>query len=178
MTVNNRRTGIKSASRTAILGETIKPAIYLTSYNIDIPRHVLQTDPLLSPLTHQQTVWVGPGQVLVAINMPEFGDKLNLCFVTEQKKRYVTTDEISDDSSRNLNCLRSSFKNFESRVQSLLQLAEPASLYVWNLSELPPLSSWVSETGYAVLVGDSAHAMLPYSGAVSSSHAKPRFLNP
>lgn len=34
---------------------------------------------------------------------------------------------------------------------------------VWKLVELPALPSWVSKNGNVVVMGDAAHAMLPFA---------------
>ncbi|KAE8451371.1 hypothetical protein EG329_004000 [Mollisiaceae sp. DMI_Dod_QoI] len=46
----------------------------------------------------------------------------------------------------------------------MMELVNPDDLLVWKLNSLPALDTWVFRNGKVVLLGDSAHAMLPFSG--------------
>lgn len=141
----------------------ISATTHFTGYNLDIPRRLLRGDPSLSSLLNQSNAWVGPRQIIVAINMPDHGDKYNLCFVTEEQ----AGQEGEWFAIGDLLKLKATYAHFDPIVQKLLNLANPNDCYIWRLSQMPPLSNWVQKSGRVVLSGDAAHAMLPYTGMVS-----------
>lgn len=53
-------------------------------------------------------------------------------------------------------------QNFSSTPQKLWKLVD--SCHKWTLGDLPPLPTFVSSNGKIVVVGDAAHAILPYAG--------------
>lgn len=123
---------------------------------------MLKQDSMLAELGDQMNVWVGPAQVIVASNMPDHRDMYNMCFVTEEEAGCQGEWHVLGD----LEHLKAKFRHFDSKVQKLLELADPKECYIWRLSQMPALPTWKSANGRLVLVGDSAHAMLPYAGLV------------
>jgi salicylate hydroxylase len=65
---------------------------------------------------------------------------------------------------QNIEQFKGYFKDFAPAIQKLLSYVKEA--YVWRMMETMP-SSWVSNSGRVVLVGDAAHAALPWVGQVS-----------
>ena len=57
------------------------------------------------------------------------------------------------------------YEDYSPALQKLLSYVKTA--YVWKLKESRP-SSWVGESGRIVVIGDAAHASLPWVGQVSS----------
>lgn len=155
--------GIRAVTRDTILGQKFSAITHFTGYNIDIPRRFLRDDPSLSHLLYTINAWVGPHQVVFASNMPDLGDKINLCFVTEEQ----SGEQGEWYTLGDLDKLKATYAHFDVTLRKLLDLADPKDCYIWRLSQMPPLSSWVSRSGRVVLAGDSAHAMLPYGGYVS-----------
>lgn len=155
--------GIGAITRTHILGKATANVTQFTGYNVDIPRSLLKDDADLQVLLDRVDCWVGPLQIAFATNMPDHGDKYNICFVTEEEAgkqgEWYTLGDLEK--------LKKTFAAFEPRIQKLLSLADPKDCYIWRLSQVPPLPQWHSPDGRVVLAGDSAHAMLPYVGMVS-----------
>ena len=56
--------------------------------------------------------------------------------------------------------LRSQFVEWEPRIQALLKLV--TDCIKWEIVETEELKEWVHPDGHFVLLGDSAHAMLPF----------------
>ena len=156
--------GIRSVIRDAVGGTTVKIISPFSAYNIDIPRSLLQAEPSLSHLLTEANFWLGPSRIVAGINMPDYGDKYNIFLVSEEQVgKEGEWYELGD-----LEKVRSKFSDFEPNVRKLLDIAKPEDCYIWRLSEMPPHEDWVSESGKIVIVGDAAHAMLPYTNMVWS----------
>jgi salicylate hydroxylase len=76
-------------------------------------------------------------------------------------------DENSADGvsrPQDIKHMKEYFKEFAPVIQKGLSYVSKA--HVWRMQEtLVP--SWVSESGKVVLIGDAAHAVLPYGGQVN-----------
>ena len=71
------------------------------------------------------------------------------------KESWSCTGDIAD--------MRKDFTGFEETVQQIMgKLTSTPSK--WLLNDRDPLDQWVYEDGHVVLLGDAAHAMLPYQG--------------
>jgi salicylate hydroxylase len=156
----NHVQGIRSVIRDAVGGgtpiQTISP---FSAYNVDIPRSLLSVDPTLSRLLTESNFWLGPSQIVAAVNMPDLGDKMNICLISEEGEgkegEWYTLGDLGK--------VKKKFAHFAPVVRKMLELAKPEDCYIWRLSEMPPLERWVSESGKVVIVGDAGHAMLPYA---------------
>jgi salicylate hydroxylase len=71
------------------------------------------------------------------------------------KESWSCTGDITD--------MRKDFAGFEETVQRIMGklISTPSK---WLLNDRDPLDQWVYEDGQVVLLGDAAHAMLPYQG--------------
>jgi salicylate hydroxylase len=56
--------------------------------------------------------------------------------------------------------MKAYYAKFDPRISKAL--SKVSECLRWKLEDLPPLPRWVSESGRVVLIGDAAHAMLPY----------------
>lgn len=155
--------GIRSVIRDKLPGGTgVKSVSPLSTYNVDIPRSLLAADPSLSHLLKEANFWLGPSQIVVALNMPDLNDRMNLCLVNEEK----AGEEGEWYKHGDLDKVRALYAHFDPNVRKMLELAKPEDCYIWRLSDMPPLEKWVSDSGKVVIVGDAVHAMLPYAGMV------------
>ena len=59
------------------------------------------------------------------------------------------------------------YSDFDDTLKETLALVE--DVRAWKLAEMPKLRSWSSGNGKVVLIGDAAHAMLPYLAQVSAT---------
>jgi salicylate hydroxylase len=145
-------------------GTPVKTTSPFSAYNIDIPRSLLKADPSLSHLLVEANFWLGPSKIVVGLNMPDMGDKYNICLVSEEQAgKEGEWYELGD-----LKKVKEKFADFEPDIRKLLDLSKPEDCYIWRFSEMPPLEKWMSDNGKAVITGDAAHAMLPYTGMVGS----------
>jgi salicylate hydroxylase len=94
--------------------------------------------------------------------MPHHGDKLNLCLSSNK----IGGMEGEWFQRGDLKSVKEEFKDFDPRVMKLLDKANSTDCYIWRISDISPLPTWVSQGGKLVLIGDSAHAMVPSGGMV------------
>jgi hypothetical protein len=73
--------GIRDAVGGGTPIQTIRP---FSAYNVDIPRSLLSADPTLFRLVTESNFWLGPSQIVAAVNMPDLGDKMNICLISEE----------------------------------------------------------------------------------------------
>ncbi|OAA76431.1 Salicylate hydroxylase [Akanthomyces lecanii RCEF 1005] len=64
--------------------------------------------------------------------------------------------------------VRRQYAAFGPRIHKILDLASEAP-YIWKLSDIPALEIWQSSGSRVVLLGDAAHAMLPYAAMGAAS---------
>lgn len=88
----------------------------------------------------------------------------NFMFCCESDKG----DEGVWDKRFDLAEVRKQFANVDPRLHKILDLCD-GECYIWKLSAIPTLDTWSSKSGKVVVIGDAAHAMLPFASQVSSS---------
>ena len=117
----------------------------------------MQVDPRLAPLIEQpsNTVWMGPHHHAVAYTIRN-AELLNVVLCGKGEAPIGIYNQ-----PRDLNEVLGEYSDFEETVQAIIEAADKA--HVWTISEVPPLPRWSSEDGRLVLLGDSAHAMMPYT---------------
>jgi salicylate hydroxylase len=143
--------GVKSAVRRQIAGDA--PATYTgdCAWRITIPVENLPKkflDPVMS-------VFMGPGRHVVCYYL-RAGRLLNFVGLVE-------TDEISEESwtaKYPWEKLKADFEGWHETIQTVIDAADRDKCFRWSLHYRPPIDSW--STGRATILGDSAHATLPY----------------
>ena len=60
------------------------------------------------------------------------------------------------------------FKKFHPMITKLLDHVDSEKCLIWRFPGLPHLDSWVSKSGKVFIIGDAAHAMLPYAAQGAS----------
>jgi salicylate hydroxylase len=123
----------------------------------------MRSDPDLAVLAEEtQNFWMGPGGACAAGAVPDLG-VYNACFTSEEKLGAQGEWFVKGDLGR----IAEKYKDWDPRLVKVLKLAKPEDCYVWNITDLPPLPTWSS--GNTVLLGDAAHATLPFMGLVSKA---------
>lgn len=74
----------------------------------------------------------------------------------------ILTDLIKVD----IETIRERYVGWDPIIEKML--TKVASHLRWGLFQLEPLPTWVSSTGKVALLGDAAHAMLPFLAQVCS----------
>ncbi|OAA51043.1 Salicylate hydroxylase [Beauveria brongniartii RCEF 3172] len=153
--------GVRSKIRTKIMGnvDVVHP---LTAYSISVDREKLKSHDDLQFFFNTSGFWMGPKQTVVGVDLRS---TCNLVFCTERDDG----EEGVWDKPHDVEDVKKQFSNAEPRLHKLMSLASGAC-FIWQFSDLPELDTWTSRNGRVVLLGDAAHAMLPFAaqGAGSS----------
>lgn len=84
-----------------------------------------------------------------------------------------SAEGVGESRKQNVKQFKEHFKGFAPAIQKVLSYVNEA--HVWRIIETTP-PSWVSKSGRVILIGDAAHAILPFVGQVislpKSCHAK------
>lgn len=143
--------GLKSVIARQIVGEV--PATYTgdAAWRITVPVERLPK-PFLDPVMN---VFMGPGGHVVCYYL-RGGRILNFVGIVE-------TDEIAEESwtvKFPWDRLKADFVGWHPTLQTVIDAADKDQCYRWSLHNRPPVRNW--STRRATLLGDSAHATLPY----------------
>jgi salicylate hydroxylase len=143
--------GLKSAIRGQIVGEV--PATYTgdAAWRITVPSERLPRD----FLEQVMSVFMGPGGHAVCYYL-RGGALLNFVGIVE-------TDEIFEESwtvKFPWEKLKADYRGWHQTIQTIIDAADKDQCYRWSLHNRPPIVNW--STKRATLLGDSAHATLPY----------------
>lgn len=149
--------GLKSVVRKQIVGEV--PATYTgdAAWRITVPIERLPPN----FLEQVMSVFMGPGGHVVIYYL-RAGALLNFVGIVE-------TDEVSDESwtvKMPWEQLKADYAGWHPVIQTVIDKADKDKCYRWSLHNRLPIKNW--STARATLLGDSAHATLPYlaQGAV------------
>lgn len=143
--------GLKSVVRRQIAGDA--PASYTgdAAWRITVPIERLPPN-FLEPV---MSVFLGPGGHAVCYFV-RGGALLNFVGIVE-------TDEVSDESwtvKMPWEKLKADYRGWHPIIQTIIDMADKDQCYRWSLHNRLPIGNW--STGRATLLGDSAHATLPY----------------
>ena len=143
--------GLKSVVARQIVGDI--PAIYTgdAAWRLIVPSERL----LPGTLEQVMSVFMGPGGHVVCYYL-RGGELLNFVGLVE-------TDEVSEESwtvKLPWHMLREHYRDWHPAIQTIIDAADKDQCYRWSLFFRKPLDNWSSQR--ATLLGDSAHATLPY----------------
>lgn len=150
--------GERSFCRDALLGQPDPPhpsgdIVFRTV----IPVQKLQKDPSLEALVNPPSIhfWLGPEAHALAYML---GDGLlNLVLICPD---FPGAQATFGPQPADMDQIRKSVRQWDYKFQKLLDVAQQASK--WILVECSDVPFWTHPAGRFTLLGDSAHAMLPY----------------
>ena len=150
--------GIKSNVRdTAVVTEETVlplPSSYC-AYRVTIPGDIMNSDPMISHLMKdiKSNCWIGYRRHIMAYPIKN-GTLYNMVLIHPGQAAIGVWNEPAD-----LIEMKNHFKNWDPIIQKLLSYVDDNSLK-WVLADMPRLPRWVK--GNIALIGDAAHAMLPF----------------
>ncbi|ETS86813.1 hypothetical protein PFICI_00641 [Pestalotiopsis fici W106-1] len=107
--------------------------------------------------------WLGPYRQLLGYPI-RGGQDFNMVGVHLGR---VAEPNKSSEMVEDLDGMRSEFNDFDPVVRQLLGMVESAQR--WQLQNLPPLDKWTTQSARCLLIGDAAHAMVPFLAQGASS---------
>jgi salicylate hydroxylase len=170
--------GIKSIARSYIEGEGNSPPIHtgFAAYRATLDVEKIKADPETTVLLEKPSLnlWIGEDRHVMAYTM-DGGKHFNmvLAHVDHSDPSTWTPDTAITD-------MRTTFEGWDGRsVNTLQDLFLPQQLLTsfprlvklinlvdktlkWPLMAVTPLKKWVSPSGKLIIIGDAAHAMVPY----------------
>ncbi|RHZ43502.1 putative salicylate hydroxylase [Aspergillus thermomutatus] len=148
--------GIKSIARTKLHGDIEKPLEKpgFAAYRATVDVNLIKQDPELSWLLTQPSLnlWVGNQRHVMTYTIGA-GKSFNMVLSHPDQ-----TDPSTWDQTTALHDMRNEFEGWDPKLTKIIGLIKKT--IKWPLLTAPPLSRWAK--GHTVIVGDAAHAMLPY----------------
>lgn len=126
------------------------------AYRAIVPGHIMRADPKVAHLMDEpySNCWIGYRRHIMAYPIRN-GTLYNMVMSHPGQATVGLWNEPG-----NLEEMKAHYAGWDPIIDSILPKIE--GCLKWKLADLPALSTWVSDTGKAVLIGDAAHAMVPY----------------
>ena len=150
--------GEHSLARAALLGRSTPPfSSGDVVYRIAVPTTAMRSHDELRALIDRPRVhaWFGPESHAVCYQLSK-GDLFNVVITLPEAEGAAMIGPRQAD----VEALRSACRSWDSRICKLLQLADSA--LKWTLLKTEALESWTNPAGKLIILGDAAHATLPY----------------
>ena len=152
--------GERSASRDALLGRPDIPhGTGDTVYRVAVKASSVRNQESLSQFlkTPSVNLWLGPDSHTVSYILKR-QDILNIVLVCEDT---ANEEVMYGPQPADIHELKEMFKDWDPAFAALLQ-AENLMCMKWSLLEIDEVENWCNPAGKFALIGDAAHAMLPY----------------
>jgi salicylate hydroxylase len=149
--------GEHSTCREALLGRKDPPRSSGDMvFRIAVPSQLMLQDADLAVLLQNPSVhaWYGPDSHAVCYQLQK-DDVFNIVLTFPDNNAATIGPQPAD-----LDWLRKNCEEWDTKFQKLLQISTKA--LKWTLVQMDELVDWHHQSGRFVLLGDSAHAMLPY----------------
>ncbi|KAI5856082.1 hypothetical protein BZA05DRAFT_390586 [Tricharina praecox] len=151
--------GIRSRVRecAVVTEETVEPRTTTNcAYRATVPGEIMRADPEVRHLMDEASsnCWIGYRRHIMAYPIQE-GKLYNLVMSHPGKAAVGKWNEPG-----NLDEMKAQYKGWDPVICKVLEKVEYC--LKWTLADLPVLPRWVSKSGRVVLIGDAAHAMVPY----------------
>ncbi|KAG2225383.1 hypothetical protein INT45_010019 [Circinella minor] len=150
--------GIRSNVRLAVMpNEEVLPRVSTNcAYRATVPAAKMRADPKVSFLMDDpnSNCWIGYRRHIMAYPIRN-GELYNLVMSHPGAAAVGRWNEPG-----NLEEMKTHYRHFDPTIRRVLEKVD--NCLKWTLADLPVLSNWVSPSGRICLIGDAAHAMLPY----------------
>ncbi|KAJ5051473.1 uncharacterized protein L3040_001250 [Drepanopeziza brunnea f. sp. 'multigermtubi'] len=171
--------GINSTVRRSVLaGMDVQPIPESIAYQCNISGKAMRNDPLTAELMEGGAIhsWYGPGrQMICGPDSSGSYYRMTLIFYpsstdpTVQSLDTLAANSTSSFRKGSVEAMQQCVSMFEPRVRKFVSLVKPEDCFIWKIAHLPPLETWVSESGKVAILGDAAHALVPHLGAGAAS---------
>lgn len=150
--------GIRSKVREFILPDhVIKPnptanCAYRATVPVELMSADVDTAALMTDLN--SNAWIGNQRHVMAYPIRQ-GAMYNLVMCHPGQAKPGVWNEPGDVQQ-----MRETYSQFDPLIRKVI--GKVTSCLRWTLADLPPLPTWLSKSGKVVLIGDAAHAMVPF----------------
>lgn len=164
--------GVKSLARTAILQSHGRAPVLPTptaqsAYRCTIPLRVLASNPSTAWVTEtpNQNLWIGPERhcMTYAIGGAQNPNRLFNLVLCHPESR--PPDQWPTNIDKLKEEVRAVFGGWDPTCSEILDQVlqnSEAKLVKWPVSTIAPLPTWTHKSGRIVILGDAAHAMVPF----------------
>lgn len=154
--------GIRSQVRRAVMpDEVVEPRVSTNcAYRATVPVELMRADPEVSHLMDDpnSNCWIGYRRHVMAYPIRN-GQMYNMVMSHPGQAAVGVWNQPG-----NLEEMKREYHNFDPIIRRVIDKIQ--GCLKWTLADLPVLSNWVSPSGHICLIGDAAHAMLPYLAQV------------
>lgn len=150
--------GIRSKVRECIFPElSIQPTSTANcAFRATVPVEVMMADPQTAELMTDvnANAWIGADRHVMAYPIRK-GAMYNLVMCHPGQAKPGEWNVPGD-----VDQMKATYADFGPLIRKVI--TKVTSCLRWTLADLPPLPTWLSESGQVVLIGDAAHAMVPF----------------
>ncbi|KAH7304653.1 hypothetical protein BKA65DRAFT_205867 [Rhexocercosporidium sp. MPI-PUGE-AT-0058] len=150
--------GLKSLARSEILGNSDQGPVKtgFAAYRSTVDTKLMRDDPDISWLLKEPAlnIWIGDGCHVMTYTIAG-GDSFNLVL-----SHVDNSDPATWSQNSSIDNMRNDFVGWDPRLLKIISMV--TSTMKWPLLTGRRLERWVSPTGKLLILGDAAHAMVPY----------------
>jgi 2-polyprenyl-6-methoxyphenol hydroxylase-like FAD-dependent oxidoreductase len=154
--------GVHSIARAKVPGGDVKVfSSGKSAFRFLINRRAAYEDPITRPFVQtngELIIWYGTDRRVVMYPTSD-NELLNFVCIHPEAESDGTGDW---NTQANESKILDVYKNFDPAMLALIKKADPESLKVWKLLDMPVLPTWIS--GRLALMGDAAHPFLSHQG--------------
>ncbi|KAJ9606223.1 hypothetical protein H2200_009184 [Cladophialophora chaetospira] len=168
--------GVHSIVRPCIVDASIYYPKLSTDHNclrFTIPKQTILTDSITSKLVdgdYKMFTWKGDEKRIIAYSVDADRQyNFNATHPAHMSKAetsnadYNGEDAVAYNHSISLSRVEEIYSEFDPRAIRLFELADPEGFRVWSLVDIDEIPQWSKH--HTVLIGDAAHAVLPFGFA-------------
>ncbi|GME64818.1 hypothetical protein GTA08_BOTSDO07426 [Neofusicoccum parvum] len=150
--------GVRSAARQVVLGGHDMPAqkTGFAAYRATVPVEKMQKDPELAAMLARPgiNIWIGEGRHCMTYCIAG-GKTFNMVLSHPD-----SSDTPTGTSETVLQDMRTHFEGWDARLTKVIGLID--NTLKWPLLSGAKLPRWIAPSNKLIILGDAAHAMLPY----------------